>query len=412
MGTVYLAYDTALDRLVAVKVLKSEVAGDPELVERFVREARAAARVSHSNLTHVYFVGTAEGKPFFAMEHCPGATLEARVREKGPLGLAEGIDVLVQACRGLAAVHAVGVVHRDVKPSNLMLLPDGTVKVTDFGLSKSLSGDVLATAGRIMGTPAYMSPEQVRGKPVDARTDIYLLALTAHFVFTGKPAWASEAVGEVIHDQLSTPIPPVTKARPDFPPALDDVLARMGAKDPDKRPATMAEVLSLLEEVRPRPLHPAPIVARGAAAICDWILLLLATVLLFGSEALLKAQLPGILLSVAWSASIVALILLPELRVGTSPGKAVLNLGVVRSDGTRAGTWALVARFLIRYPLVLAITTERGWSLVDSIGMSLQCLSLGGGVVCYFFSQGRTLSDLITRTRVVYRLRGDARTRP
>jgi uncharacterized RDD family membrane protein YckC len=407
MGTVYLGYDTALDRLVALKVLKAEVAGDADLVDRFFREARAAARVSHPNLTHVYFVGKEDGKPFFAMEHCPGSTLEARVREKGPLALQEGIDVLVQAARGLAAVHAVGVVHRDVKPSNLMLLPDGTVKVTDFGLSKSLSGDVQATAGRIMGTPAYMSPEQVRGRPVDARTDVYLLGLSAHYLFAGTPAYASDQLGEVIHDQMNTPLPPVTRARPDLPPALDEVLGRLCAKDPEKRPATMEEVLALLEGIRPRPLHPAPILARGAAMTVDWLLILLVLLALVGADAvLLRKGMPGLLLAVVWSGSIAALVLLPELRRGTSAGKALLHLGVVRADGVRAGTGALVLRFLLRYPVALAIHGDKTGSVVDLIGWGVQGLVIAAGVVCYLVTQGRTLSDVITRTRVVYRLPG------
>jgi uncharacterized RDD family membrane protein YckC len=407
MGTVYLGYDTALDRLVAVKVLKSEVAGDADLVDRFVREARAAARVSHPNLTHVYFVGTEDGKPFFAMEHCSGTTLEARVKDRGPLGLTEGIDVLVQAAKGLSAVHAVGVVHRDVKPSNLMLLPDGTVKVTDFGLSKSLSGDVQATAGRIMGTPAYMTPEQVRGKPVDARTDIYLLALSAHYLFTGKPAFASEQIGEVIHDQMNSPLPAVTDARPDFPTALDEVLGRMGAKDPGERPATMAEVLAMLEGLRPRPLNPAALVARGAAYTIDWALLLLLAVASLSLDKIpFMGGTPAFVQSLILAGAGVALLLLPEMRWGTTAGKSALNLGVVRADGVRAGKGMLVLRFALRYPVLLAISPTKEWNVVDATGFALQGLTVGVGVVCYFVTQGRTLSDLITRTRVVYRLPG------
>ena len=360
------------------------------------------------------------------MEHCPGATLEARVREKGPLGLAEGIDVLVQASRGLAAVHAVGVVHRDVKPSNLMLLPDGTVKVTDFGLSKSLSGDVMATAGRIMGTPAYMSPEQVRGKPVDARTDIYLLGLTAHFVFTGKPAWASEAVGEVIHDQLSTPLPSVTEGREDLPPALDDALALLCAKEPAQRPATMQEVARLFEGLRPRPIDPAPFLARAVAYAVDfgvvmglglavWVLLGVGA-WATGSVAEVGPFLSGTTAMMAFVlAMLVASVLVSvfaERRFGTSPGKLLLGMGVVRADGTPPGLRALVLRYLLKYPVFLAVFPSHGFSWADLAFWILQGLAVMAGVLCYFFSHGRTLSDRITGTRVVYRLRGGGRTRP
>jgi hypothetical protein len=412
MGTVYLAHDTSLDRSVALKVLRPEIAGDPSLVERFVLEARAAARVSHPNLTHVYFVGNEGGRSFFAMEHCPGATLEWAVKERGTFPLDRGIDVLTQAARGLAAAHGAGVVHRDVKPSNLMLLPDGSVKVTDFGLAKSLKGDVGLTAGRLVGTPTYMTPEQVRGKPVDARTDIYLLGLTGYFLFTGKPAFGSDQVGEVINDQMNTPLPAASLARPGLPPALDEALQRMCAKEPDARPASMEEVIRLLEAARPRALDLAPLVPRGVAYMVDWIVCLLGVLAVLGFDSLvLGGGMPALVMSFVTIGIVALLQLLPEVRWGTSAGKALFHFGVARADGTRAGKGALVARFALRFPMWLSITTSKDPNLVDFAFLALQGLAVASGVVCYFFAGGLTLSDLLTRTRVVYRLpRGGPRT--
>jgi serine/threonine-protein kinase len=421
MGTVYLAHDTALDRPVALKVLKPEIAGDPALVERFVREARAAARVSHPNLTHVYFVGTEEGRPFFAMEHCPGTTLEAAVKETGPFPLARGIDALVQAARGLAAAHGGGVIHRDVKPSNLMALPDGTVKVADFGLAKSLEGDVALTAGKFVGTPAFMSPEQVRGKSVDARTDVYLLGLTAYFLFTGKAPYDSPQVGEVIHDQMSTPLPRLTLLREDLPPALEKALARMCAKDPEGRPASMAEVVAMLEALRPRPLTPAPLVGRIFATAID---LSIAAVVWGGLGGLLffllltvapswlttrqdgdhnAISLPGVLVGACGLAAISLCHFLFEIEFAATLGKKLLHLRVVRSDGTPPARRALLLRFLWKYPGILAFFVPEGQDRILWVVAALQVLTWVVGTLWCFFADGRTLWDLLTRTRVVHR---------
>lgn len=428
MGTVYLAEDTALERPVAVKVLNHEVAGDAAFTDRFVREARAAASVSHPNLTHVYFVGTSEGRPFFAMEYCPGTTLEEIARRESPVPLERGIRLLAQAARGLAAAHGAGVVHRDVKPGNLLVLPDGTVKVADFGLAKSLAADVVATAGRIMGTPTYMSPEQVRGRPVDARTDVYLLGLTAWCLFAGRPPFASEQVGELIHDQMNTPLPDLEGPRPDLPPALGELLSRMCEKDPAKRPASMEEVARRLEGMLPRQLNPGSLVARGFAASVDMALfamLLAAGVGVFlGLRLLLQGEQVGqvggaaleamdaggtvdLLLSVLAGLASAAVLLLSQFGLeawtGRTLGKWMLNLQVVREDGNRPAAAALLLRFLLRYPMVALFLVPDSLPAARAVLAGVQALAVGAGVVTFFFSSGRTLSDRLTGTRVVYR---------
>ena len=237
MGVVYRAHDTALERPVAVKVLKSAVAEDEALVQRFFREARAAAKVNHPHLTHIYFVGEEGDAHFFAMELLPGQDLEACVKEHGPLPWARALEVLIQTAKGLAAAHAAGVIHRDVKPSNVILQPDGQAKVTDFGLAKSLQADVDATqAGSLLGTPTYMSPEQCRGRTVDARSDVYALGLTGWFLLTGNPPHEGESLGDMLDRQMNEPLPSLAEALPDAPKELGEALRDMCAKDPDKRP--------------------------------------------------------------------------------------------------------------------------------------------------------------------------------
>ena len=206
MGAVYRAHDTSLDRTVAIKVLRPEIANDGQTIERFNREARAAARVNHPNLTHIYFVGPEEGLHYFAMEFVPGLTLAEHVREHGPMDVEEALDILIQSAQGLGAAHEAGVIHRDVKPSNLQLAPDGVVKITDFGLSKQLTGDLDMTGeGRILGTPRYMSPEQCRGEKMDLRTDVYSLGLLGWFLLSGKPPYDSDSIGRLLDEQMNRP---------------------------------------------------------------------------------------------------------------------------------------------------------------------------------------------------------------
>ena len=178
------------------------------------------------------------------------------------------------------------------------------------------------------------------------------------------------------------------------------------APDPSEE-VLRRERVRLLEEARPRPLHPAPIMARAAAFVIDGAFVLLGMMALVGVDALvLKGNTPGLVVSVLGSAVLACFLLLPELRWGTTPGKSFLRLGVAAADGTRPGKGALAVRFLVRYPIALALTTEKDPNVVDMVFFALQALAIAGGFLCYFFARGRTLSDLLTRTRVVYRLPG------
>jgi uncharacterized RDD family membrane protein YckC len=409
MGTVYRAHDTALDRTVAVKVLRPGVACDPAVVDRFVREARAAARVNHPNLTHIYFVGQSGGHRFFAMEYVDGPTLDAAVARDGPMDVASAIDAIVQAARGLAAAHGAGVVHRDVKPSNLMLAPDGTLKVADFGLAKSQGGDVAASGGgSLLGTPTYMSPEQCRGRGVDARTDVYCLGLTAWYVLAGRAPFVSESLGQMLHDQMNAPLPSLRELRPDLPPALARALAKMCEKDPDRRPVSMDEVIALLEPLRPRPLEPAPFTARATAFVIDGTFLVMLALSLFGvlwvASHLLRVDLrDNFLARLLVAGALVASQYVPEASFQTSVGKWLLDLAVVRTDGSAPGRLALFIRFLLRFPVVVALPSPLDKAWLDLTFVGLQILFVVAGAVSYPFAGGRTVSDRLTRTRVVYR---------
>jgi tRNA A-37 threonylcarbamoyl transferase component Bud32/uncharacterized RDD family membrane protein YckC len=415
-GTVYKARDTALDRPVAVKILRARLAGEPSVVERFVREARAAARVNHPNLTHIYFVGAEHGCQFFAMEYVPGTTFEQEIAAHGPMPFAKFVDVIVQSARGLAAAHGAGVIHRDVKPSNLMLLPDGTVKVTDFGLAKSLGGDVDASGGgMLLGTPTYMAPEQCRGRGVDARTDVYALGLTAWFLLAGKPPFVSESLGQMLQDQMNTPLPSVREVRPDLPPAIDRVLAVLCEKDPAKRPAKMEEVAALFEDLRPRPLEPATFMARFSAMSIDVGLMFaagaLASVVYFGSHELAAEYLGGFQIVpkyVSFLLFVAAVIVLnfgAEAWFQTTPGKWLFNLEVVRADGAAPSRTALFARFWLRFPFVIGFMAPHAVEWLSLTATGLQTLAVLAGAIAFVAAGGRTLTDLVTRTRVVYRSR-------
>jgi tRNA A-37 threonylcarbamoyl transferase component Bud32/uncharacterized RDD family membrane protein YckC len=413
MGTVYRAHDTSLERPVAVKVLHSKIAEEPEIVRRFEREARAAARVNHPNLTHVYFVGHDDGARFFVMEHVPGESLFEHVEAHGPVDFERMIDILVQAAKGLAAAHAGGVIHRDVKPSNLMLLPNGTVKVTDFGLAKSLQGDVDATgAGRIMGTPRYMSPEQCRGDVADARTDCYSLGLVGWFLLSGRHAFDGESLGKVINDQMNAPLPDLDDLREDLPPAAQSVLEQLCAKDPDQRPSTMQEVIGILEGVRPRALDLAPLATRTTALAIDVMSLAIPMMAMAGLFMWLHQQgLENPFLDWVGGTTVSVVIALlsigAEWKFGGLPGKLAFGLRVVREDGTRPSPLALLWRLLLRLPLVAIFALPNWLEPLGFVILGLQILGGLSGAVCYFVLDRRTLSDVLTRTRVALHRSGD-----
>jgi len=404
MGTVYEAHDTALDRTVALKVLDPRLADDPQVVLLFHREARAAARLNHPNLAHVYFVGSLDRLHYFAMEHVPGANLEDHVKARGPRSPAFVVDVIVQAARGLAAAHRAGVVHRDVKPSNLMLTPDGLLKVTDFGISKLIEGDPGITGGgRVLGTPLFMSPEACGEKPTDGRTDIYSLGLTAWFLLAGRAPFEGLGIAGTMIAHLHTPLPSVHALRPDVPESFDRVLARVCAKDPADRPQSMEEVAELFEALRPRPMLAASLSARGAALAVD--LLCVGTVeaaaIFVVWEILGWRTFENWIDEITLTVAAVVFLLVVEARWGRTLGKRAVGLRLVRDDGSRPSLAAHAARFAIRFPVIL-LPTPPGYDAWLVVAWSIQGLAFTVGALWWTFDGRRTLSDRLTRTRAVH----------
>jgi serine/threonine protein kinase len=235
MATVYLAHDQELNRPVAIKLLAEHVAGDEALRKRFLREGRLAARLSHPNVVSVYDAGeTEDGRPFLVMEHVPGTTLA----ELGRIAPDQAAGLAIQACHGLAHAHAAGLVHRDVKPQNLLLREDGTVKVADFGIARAAEATALTQVGTVLGTAAYLSPEQALGEEVTSATDIYSLGAVLYELLTGRPPYEFDSLADLAAKQSSGQIVPVGELAPGVSRSIEDAVMRSLARNPSYRPAS------------------------------------------------------------------------------------------------------------------------------------------------------------------------------
>ncbi|HXG60815.1 MAG TPA: serine/threonine-protein kinase [Planctomycetota bacterium] len=249
MGTVYLARHEGLRKFVAVKILSEHLAGDRAFVARFLREARLAARLEHPNAVAVYDVGKAEGLYYITMQYVEGRSLEAVLKERGRLSVPEALDVARGVLRALDAAHRLGIVHRDIKPGNILLGNDGSVKVADFGLARECGGrDSVSKSGEVIGTPYYMSPEQAQGEPLDARSDLYSLGATLYHMVTGRRMFeGTTPISIVLKHVYEEPAPP-DRLDPELPRAVCNLIERALRKNPEDRPASAEEFLRLLEE--------------------------------------------------------------------------------------------------------------------------------------------------------------------
>jgi len=249
MGVVLKAFDAALDRYVAIKVLTPHLGNSGSARKRFSREARAAAAVVHDNVIEIHGVADAGGLPYLVMPYVRGPSLQRRLDDDGPLALAEILRIGVQAAKGLAAAHAQGLVHRDVKPANI-LLEEGVerVKLTDFGLARAADDASLTRTGVIAGTPQYMSPEQARGESVDQRSDLFSLGSVLYAMCTGRAPFRAETSYGVLRRITDEEPRPIPELNPDIPEWLCRIIARLMSKQPDDRHESAAEVADLLEE--------------------------------------------------------------------------------------------------------------------------------------------------------------------
>jgi serine/threonine protein kinase len=248
MAEVYVATDRVLDRPVAFKVLGDWLAHDDTFVERFRREALAAARISHPNLVAVFDAGSEDGVHYIVMEYVPGETLADVLRREGRLDANRATKIAASMADALAVAHAARIVHRDVKPANVMLTPDGRTKLMDLGIARSIDGDSITHASSILGTAGYISPEQARGDPVDHRSDIYSLGCVLYEMLTGRqPFEAQDPLAVAYKHVHEAPMPP-TSLEPSIPPALEAVILRAMEKEPAARFQSVADLASSLED--------------------------------------------------------------------------------------------------------------------------------------------------------------------
>ena len=247
MGAVYRVWDEELNRDVALKLIRPEIAADADVIERFKREIQLSSRVTHKNVLRVYDLGEADGTRFLTMQFVEGRDLSSLIKELGPLPVPRLISLFRQICQGLEAAHEQGVVHRDLKPQNIMVEGNDNVLITDFGLAKNLGASAMTELGALMGTPAYMSPEQVRGQAVDKRADIYSLGVILYEMASGKTPFAGGSVFEVMMRRLSTPPRPLGELNPAIPAYLRKIVERCLAVEASARYQTVEEILADLD---------------------------------------------------------------------------------------------------------------------------------------------------------------------
>jgi eukaryotic-like serine/threonine-protein kinase len=247
MGAVYKARDRELDRLVAIKVIRPDLAGDPEILKRFKQELILARQVTHKNVVRIFDLGEAEGSKFITMEYVEGRDLKSILAERAKLAPEEAVGIVEQVCRALDAAHTEDVVHRDLKPQNIMLDNEGKVLVMDFGIARSVETTGLTQTGAMVGTPEYMSPEQAKGEDVDARSDLFTLGIIFYQLLTGKiPFKANTTVATLLRRTQERAIPPV-KEDPSVPRFLSDVVVKCLEIKPQGRYQSAQEILQDLE---------------------------------------------------------------------------------------------------------------------------------------------------------------------
>src|SRR5580765_7560938 len=244
MSSVYRAHDSLLERYVALKILHEQYNEDDDFVERFKREARSVAQLQHPSIVTVIARGEEEGRQYIVFEYIDGENLKEFVVRKGRLEVREALEIAVDIARALAFAHEHGLIHRDVKPQNVLLNGDGRAKVTDFGIARSLDVEHGVTqTGTVLGTSNYIAPEQASGQPVDDRSDVYSLGVVLYELLTGEVPFPGESFVAVAMKHIHEPAPSVLEQRPDTPPRLASLVDAMLAKDHTFRPS-MDEVLA------------------------------------------------------------------------------------------------------------------------------------------------------------------------
>jgi eukaryotic-like serine/threonine-protein kinase len=252
MAVVYLAHDEELHRRVAIKVLAEHLAGDDSFRARFLQESKLAGRLSHPNVVQVYDAGETEGSPYIVMEYVPGDT----IAQRGKLSYREAVPLALQACAGLQHAHAAGLVHRDVKPANLLVREDDVLKIADFGIARAAELTRLTEHGTVLGTAAYLSPEQAAGEEVTTATDIYSLGAVVYELLTGRPPYKFESLAELAAQQKGGIITPLRDLESSVPEPVEAAVMHALAREPRFRPASAADFADELAAASELPVEP------------------------------------------------------------------------------------------------------------------------------------------------------------
>lgn len=431
MGVVYEAEHVETGRRLALKVLSPNLPRNSVTVERFLREGRLAAAVSHPCSTFVYGAGECDGQLHIAMELVPGRTLGRVVQEEGPLAVNRAVDYILDVIDGLIAAHDVGVIHRDVKPSNCFLGEDDRVKVGDFGLSKSLVTDAsLTRTGEFMGTPQYAAPEQVRGGDVDSRTDIYAVGATLYYLLSGRGPFVGDVASVIAQIASDTP-PSLHGLRAAVPRELDRIVARSLAKEPGARFGDLAQFRQALLPFATSGVSIADLGRRMAAFFLDTLLCSFAAGVLFAIvfmmlflagrfNPLVLQQQPA-LASVGPLVILVLYFAIAEGGWGCAVGKRLLDLRVVNLAGESPGRWRAGLRALLicgasAVPaMLLPLWQAPHASLAENAHQQFLQLAVGWLATLAMLSTMRQrnnyrgLHELLSGTRVVRPIRvGDA----
>ena len=242
MANVYLAWDTILERDVAVKILRGDLAEDEKFIRRFQREANAASSLRHPNIVEMYDVGEDNGKYFIVMEYVNGKTLKSLIKKRGALNLNESIDIMLQLTSGIACAHDSYIIHRDIKPQNVMILEDGRVKITDFGIAMALNSNELTQTNSVMGSVHYLPPEQASGNGSTIKSDIYSLGILMFELLTGKVPFKGENAVEIAIKHMKDPIPSVCSINNSIPQSVENIILKACAKNPKNRYDSVSEM--------------------------------------------------------------------------------------------------------------------------------------------------------------------------
>lgn len=423
MGAVYLAHDTSLDRKVALKVLRDELTTRPDQEERFLREARAQAKLNHANVVHIYYIGhrppqTPDGRAslFFAMELVDGEPLEAIVDRGDKLDPEDARRYMIQIAKGLRAGHRVGIIHRDVKPSNLLRDANDFIKIADFGLAKPLASDVKITQeGAMVGSPLYMAPEQAKGELVDHRADMYALGASFYHLIAGRPLFSGETAVAVVAQHLSVKPTPLSDHAPRVPTALAKIIDRLVQKDPKQRYDSYDDLIDALERAAPEGTAYAGFWTRAASTVLDSLIA------------------GGLIWLIGWPGLVLHLlhVTFGHAFFGKTVAKYFLHIRVCKPNDARIGVRRSVVRTIVALwgPFVMggAIVWFQGWqrlvTTIDTLGPDdagdlqqlLWAMAISNGMLTLlwgaglllaaFHPQKRALHDLVVGSVVKYTLR-------